>query len=179
MAQFAAMIAGAHHRQIGRDEFGRIGRQRRADKPADAVAPFASAARLLAGKIVEALARMGVDHAERRWLLPEVGKDAGNDDVLEHIGEIAGMKGVAVVDRNDPPICTPPNLASRRPRFDIDDLAALHADGAREQLEPIAHHFAVGGASRGGEIREASGTAVVSTSVPSPSEARSRGWPGM
>jgi hypothetical protein len=26
-----------------------------------------------------------------------VGEDAGNDDVLEYIGEVAGMKGVAIV----------------------------------------------------------------------------------
>jgi hypothetical protein len=40
---------------------------------------------------------MGVDHPERRRLLAQVGQDAGNDDVLDHIGEVAGVKGVAVV----------------------------------------------------------------------------------
>src|SRR5690606_832179 len=40
---------------------------------------------------------MGVDDAEGGVLAPEIGEDAGEGDVLDHIGEIAGVEGVAVV----------------------------------------------------------------------------------
>ena len=40
---------------------------------------------------------MGVDEAERRVLAREIDEDARQDRVLEHVGEIAGMKGVAII----------------------------------------------------------------------------------
>ena len=40
---------------------------------------------------------MSVDEAERRLLALEMNEDARQDGVLEDVGEIAGMKGVAVI----------------------------------------------------------------------------------
>ena len=45
---------------------------------------------------------MGVDEAERRLLPREMDEDARQDRVLENIGEIAGVKGVAIVHRLGP-----------------------------------------------------------------------------
>src|SRR5689334_9702453 len=40
---------------------------------------------------------MGVDHAEGGRLVPQIVQNATEDDVLEHIGEIAGVKFVIVI----------------------------------------------------------------------------------
>jgi len=40
---------------------------------------------------------MGVDDAKRRLLLLQVSQDAHQDDVLDDVGEAAGMEGVTVV----------------------------------------------------------------------------------
>ncbi len=40
---------------------------------------------------------MGVGHGERRRLLLEVRKNGDKRQMLDHIGEIARMKGVAVI----------------------------------------------------------------------------------
>jgi hypothetical protein len=40
---------------------------------------------------------MGVDDAERARLVLEIGDDARQHDVLDDIGEVAGMEGVAVI----------------------------------------------------------------------------------
>ena len=53
-------------------------------------------------EIVAAGAGVGVDEAERRLLLGEIDENAGEDRVLEDVGEIAGVKGVAVVHRLGP-----------------------------------------------------------------------------
>src|SRR3984957_13596922 len=132
--------------KIGAQEFGDrrgwTGRQ----NPRDPLAPLRRTLRFLAYEIEAPGAGMGVDEAERAFLAGQIDEDAGQNGVLEHVGEIAGMKGVAIVDRNDPPIPEPPDLAERRQRVDLDDLATFDADGAREELEPVAHHFAVGSA---------------------------------
>ena len=47
---------------------------------------------------------MGVDEAEGAFLAGQINEDAGQNGVLEHVGEIAGMKGVAIVDLSYPPI---------------------------------------------------------------------------
>jgi hypothetical protein len=49
---------------------------------------------------------VGVDEAERTVLAGQINEDAGQNRVLENVGEIAGMKDVAIVDRNDPPLAT-------------------------------------------------------------------------
>jgi hypothetical protein len=47
---------------------------------------------------------VSVDETERAFLAGQMNEDTGQDGVLEDIGKIAGMKGVAIVDRNDPSI---------------------------------------------------------------------------
>jgi hypothetical protein len=47
---------------------------------------------------------VGVDETEWAFLARQINENAGKNGVLEHIGEVAGMKGVAIVDLNDPPI---------------------------------------------------------------------------
>jgi hypothetical protein len=56
---------------------------------------------------------MSVDETERTFLAGQINEDAGQNRVLENVGEIAGMKGVAVVDRNDPSIPRLPDLERR------------------------------------------------------------------
>ena len=43
---------------------------------------------------------MGVEHAECRLLALEVFDDADQDHVLDHVGKIAGVEGVAVIHRS-------------------------------------------------------------------------------
>src|SRR6516162_11071481 len=43
---------------------------------------------------------MGVDHAKRRDFFSQVGENTGDDDMLENVGKVAGMKGMAVVHRS-------------------------------------------------------------------------------
>ena len=66
-------------------------------QPRDSGQPFAAARRLLAAEIVNACAGMGVDDAKRRRLLLQIGQDADQHDVLDDVGEVAGMEGVAIV----------------------------------------------------------------------------------
>ena len=87
---------------------------------------------------------MRIDETKRALLAGQINENAGQNGVLEDVGKIAGMKGVAIVDRNDPPIPRPSDLPERRRRVDLDDLAAFDTDGAREQLESLADHLAVG-----------------------------------
>ena len=60
-------------------------------------APLAAAARLGAGEIIAAGAGMGIEDAERRRLRAQMQQDAHEHRVLEDIGEVAGVKGVAIV----------------------------------------------------------------------------------
>jgi hypothetical protein len=66
-------------------------------EPADAIAPFAGAAGSLACQIVDADAGMAVEDAERRRLGLEALNHPGEHDVLQDVGMISGVKGVAVV----------------------------------------------------------------------------------
>ena len=45
---------------------------------------------------------MSIDEPERRLLALEMRQDAGQNGMLEDVSEIAGMKGVTVVDLNCP-----------------------------------------------------------------------------
>ena len=58
---------------------------------------FAGTARLFTHKIVESTSRVGVDDDEWRILLLEACKNGDKRQMLDHIGEIARMKGVAVI----------------------------------------------------------------------------------
>ena len=68
-------------------------------QPADAVAPFLRLAGLGAGEIVAAGAGMGVDDAEGRRLVAQMHQHAAQHRVLDDVGEISGVIGVAVVHR--------------------------------------------------------------------------------
>src|SRR5262244_3209251 len=68
-----------------------------AHEPVDPLAPFAAALRLLCGEVVAAGAGMGVDDAEGRGLAAQMHEDAHQHRVLDHIGEIAGEKGVTII----------------------------------------------------------------------------------
>ena len=46
---------------------------------------------------------MGVDETERAFLAGEINENAGQNGVLEHVGEVAGMEGVAIVDDRQTP----------------------------------------------------------------------------
>ena len=80
----AALVERADHVEIGRQQRGHRRRQRRGREPLDAVVPFAAAARLRTGQVVEAGAGMGVDHAERRRLVAQIMQNAAEHRVLEH-----------------------------------------------------------------------------------------------
>ena len=68
--------------------------------PADAVLPFPGFFRLVPQEIIDAEAGMGVDHPEGGVLLHQVGENARENGVLDHIGKIAGMECVAVIHRS-------------------------------------------------------------------------------
>ena len=85
--------------EIGREQITRGLRQFGGEQLADAGAPFAGTARLGAGQIVKARPRMGIDHAEGGRLFLQVGDHARERRVLDDIGEISGMKRVAVIHR--------------------------------------------------------------------------------
>jgi hypothetical protein len=53
---------------------------------------------------------MGVDETERAFLAGEIDEDSGQNGMLEHVGEIARMKGVAIVDLKSPPSPRQPDL---------------------------------------------------------------------
>ena len=99
MVSLPRSLSAADHLEIGRQQRrhrrGQIGRQ----KPLDALVPFAAAVRFPPGKIVEPGAGMGVDHPERRGLGAQIMQDAAKHRMFEHIGEITGMKSVAIVQR--------------------------------------------------------------------------------
>jgi len=76
------------------DRRGRLGYE----NARDSLAPFRRACRLIAGKIVSPGSGVSIDEAERRVLPLEVNENAREDRVLEDVGEIARVKGVAVVD---------------------------------------------------------------------------------
>ena len=95
--QPSGAVAGGDRVEIGSKQRAGARCDRRAHEPVDAVAPFAAAPRLLSGEVVTAGAGMGVDDAERRRFLAQMHEDAHQHRVLDHIGEIAGVKGVAII----------------------------------------------------------------------------------
>src|SRR5262247_1384635 len=72
-------------------------RNRRRDKAADAGVPLTAAARLLAAEIVEARAGMRIDCPKCCGLAAKMSENARERRVLDDVGEVAGMEGVAVV----------------------------------------------------------------------------------
>src|SRR5208337_2329530 len=93
----AARVEWADRADIGFEQRREPGGRRSSQEPRHAVAPLRRALRLGAGKVVAAGAGARVDEAERRILAGEIDEDARQDRVLEHVGETAGVEGVAVV----------------------------------------------------------------------------------
>src|SRR5205085_1103228 len=75
----------------------RFFRETRLHDARDSRPPFAAALRLLAGEVIAAAAGMAVDDAKGGRLLLQIKQDAHEHDVLDDVGEIAGVEGVAVV----------------------------------------------------------------------------------
>ncbi len=67
------------------------------DETADPVPPFAGFLRFFRTEVVKTDSRMGVDHAESLVLAFQIFNDAGHDGVLDHIGEVSRMIGVAII----------------------------------------------------------------------------------
>jgi hypothetical protein len=88
--------------KIGPQDFGDRRRRARDEDARDPVAPFRRARRLVARKIIAACSGVSVDETKGRFLARQVNKDARQDGVLEDVGEIAGVKGVAVIDLKNP-----------------------------------------------------------------------------
>ena len=82
------------------ESFARRAAKLRGHQLADPLAPLSRPARLRAREIVQARARMGVDHPERRRFLLQVRDDARERGVLDDVGEAPGVEGVAIVHRH-------------------------------------------------------------------------------
>ena len=98
-ARIGVAVALPHRREdrpIGRDQRLDLGREGLAE-PVDAAAPFLRPLGRVGAEVVEPGAGMGVDRPERRRLDPKMDEDARQDDVLHHVGEVAGVEGVAIV----------------------------------------------------------------------------------
>src|SRR5690606_6301158 len=94
VAQRTVRVERAQHAKVVGGELRQV---RRPPQPADAVQPFAGTTGLVALQVVEADPGMAVEAGEGRFLARQQGDDAADDQMLEHIGVVAGMEGVAVV----------------------------------------------------------------------------------
>jgi hypothetical protein len=63
----------------------------------DPVKPLAAARRLRREKIVAASAGVDINHAKRRRLAQQMHEDQRQNRVLMHVGEVAGVKSVAII----------------------------------------------------------------------------------
>ena len=95
--EVAGAVEGGNRVEIGRKQPTRLLADRSGDEPLNALAPFEAARRLRTVEIVAAGAGMGVDDAERRRLGAQVHQNADQDRMLDHIGKVAGVKGVAII----------------------------------------------------------------------------------
>ena len=68
-----------------------------AGQPFDSLRRFAGSLRFVAGEVVETAAGMRVNDRERRFFFLQIFEDLDQREVLDHIGEIPGVKGVAIV----------------------------------------------------------------------------------
>jgi hypothetical protein len=92
-----AAIEAGDSVQIGSKKRPRLSPDRCGEEPADALFPFAAALRFRTPEIIESGAGMDVDDAEGRRLGAQMHQDANDHDMLDDVGEIAGVEGVAVV----------------------------------------------------------------------------------
>ena len=84
--------------QIGAQKLGdRRGRGGHED-PRDPPAPFWRTLRFRARQIKSPRPSVSIDETEWAVLAGQINQDTRQNHVLEHVGEIAGMKGVAIVD---------------------------------------------------------------------------------
>lgn len=105
------LVEGAYHVQIGLQ--GRLERgNARSDQPGDAVGRFGAGVGIVAVQPVQACAGMGVQHGQGRIFLDKVLQGSNQHRVLEHVGVVACMEGVAVTEH-------PPMVTSVSPRADI------------------------------------------------------------
>ncbi len=74
--------------------FAALGRE----QAGNAVGRFAAGLGEFAVEPVQAGAGMGVEHRQGRLLLRQVGQHGNEHGVLEHVGVVAGMEGVAVTE---------------------------------------------------------------------------------
>jgi hypothetical protein len=117
--------------KIGAQDFGDRRRRARDQDARDPLAPLLRARRLVARKIVAARSGVSVDKTKGRFLARQMNKDTREDRVLEDVGEIAGVKGVAVIDLKNPPFrrsrSRPRDWAvpARRPKTSNPDQAAF------------------------------------------------------
>ena len=88
-------------RVLGPDRIQIVGQQWRGgsglQQAADAVLIFQGLAGFDAIQVIAANARMGIDHRKGGVLLFQMGQNQGQQGMLDHIGEVSGMIGVAVV----------------------------------------------------------------------------------
>ena len=95
--ELSLRIEGANDVHVRLGQCDCLVREARLHQPRDPRQPLAAAARLVAVEIIEAGTRMGVDDAEGGRLVLQVSQDARQRDVLDDIGEVAGVEGVAIV----------------------------------------------------------------------------------
>src|SRR5690606_32287806 len=103
-AELASRILGSHSSEIGTkqrcDVFGERLGVRAIDSP-DAPAPFACLLGWVTAQVIEADPGVSVDHSEWRRLSFQVLDDERQSCMFQHIAEVAGMIGVAVVHAGD------------------------------------------------------------------------------
>ena len=93
-AQRSVGIARADRIDVAPQRRGRIGI---IEHPPDAVAPFAGLAGFHIVERVAAASRVRVEMAQRLFLRGHRVQHRQQDRVLEHVREVAGMEGVAVI----------------------------------------------------------------------------------
>ncbi len=93
-ARIAARARAAHEIEIELQGLGPAGE---VDDLGDAGSRLAAALRLVARQIVEPAPRMGIDHGEGRRLLLQARQDRDQRQMLDHIGKVPGVEGVAVI----------------------------------------------------------------------------------
>ena len=92
-----ALVEGAHHVYVGCQRRGQ-GRYFRGDQAQNAIGGFGAGAGVVAVQAVQACARVGVQHGQRRVFLRKVLQSGNQNGVLEHIGMVARVEGVAVTE---------------------------------------------------------------------------------
>ena len=100
-------------------------------QPRDSVRRFARARRLIAGQVIKPPPRMGVDHAEALVLFLQVREQRHQCQMLDDIGEIAGVIGVAIVhlrgNRRGRRNNSPPQLGQRVPIVSVQAVQKVHS----------------------------------------------------